>query len=59
MQLSNKHFNGSLCTAVCTISNIDTPIQMDLEKDSATEDEIANSVSGSAFYRFSYCLFTF
>lgn len=41
MQLSNKHYNGSLCTAVCTISNIETPIQMDLEKDSATEDEFS------------------
>jgi hypothetical protein len=41
MQLFNKHYNGSLCTAVCTISNIETPIQMDLEKASATEDEFS------------------
>ena len=41
MQLSNKHRNGSLCTAVCTISNIETPIRMDLEKDSVTEDEFS------------------
>jgi hypothetical protein len=41
MQLSNKNYNGSLCKAVCTISNIETPIQMDLEKDSATEDDFS------------------
>lgn len=41
MQLSNKHYDGSLCTAVCAISNIEIPIQMDLEKDSAKEDEFS------------------
>jgi phosphoribosylformylglycinamidine (FGAM) synthase-like enzyme len=41
MQLSNKHYDGGLCTAICTISNIEIPIQMDLEKDSATEDDFS------------------
>lgn len=41
MQLFYKHYNGGLCTAVCTIFNIETPIQMDLEKDSATESEFS------------------
>jgi phosphoribosylformylglycinamidine (FGAM) synthase-like enzyme len=41
MQLANKHYDGGLCVAVCTISNIEVPIQMDLEKDSATEDEFS------------------
>jgi hypothetical protein len=41
MQLSGKHYDRGLCTAVCTISNIETSIQMDLEKDSATEHEFS------------------
>jgi hypothetical protein len=41
MQLANKHYDDGLCVAVCTISNIEVPIQMDLEKDSATEDEFS------------------
>lgn len=41
MQLSSKHYDGGVCTAICTISSQDISVQLDLEKDSATGDEFS------------------
>lgn len=39
MRLADKHYLGGVCTAVCTLANTDISIHMDLEKDTATENE--------------------
>lgn len=41
MQLVNKYYDNGICTAVCTISNVAIPIQLDLDKDVATESEFS------------------